>query len=112
MSAAEHTDANCTSMVYDYDEAHRISDKLVQYYPGHLWAVTVNQGVAFIKNLLLSGNWGFVIKLKDIDNDYKAVIRAGGEVLERYNISRGKLVEQEILGVDRDFALRPVGDKS
>ena len=112
MSASHVSDESCSSMVYDMDEAKRIHDKLTKHYPGHMWAVNVNQGVAFIKNLMLSGNWGFIIKLKDIDNDYKKVIQAGGEILERYNVSRGRLKEQEILNLDRDFALRPIGDKS
>jgi len=108
----EPTDQSCSSLVEDYDEAKRIAEKLNQHYPGHLWAVNVNQGVAFIKNLMLSGSHGFVIKLKDIDSNYRAVVKAGGEVLERFNISRGRLQEQEILNIDRDHALRPIGDFS
>ena len=104
-------DTQHSSMIYDYDEAKRIAEVLNLKYPGHLWAVNVNQGVAFIKNMMLSGSWGFVIKVKDIDNDYKAIINAGGEVLERYNISRGRLKENEVLNMPRDFALRPIGDK-
>ena len=44
-------------------------------------------GVAVVKSMRLSGNWGFVLHEDKIDNDYKAVTRAGGEILERYRQS-------------------------
>lgn len=106
------TDASCSSMVYDFDEAKRIAEHLTKKYPGHLWSVCVNQGVAMIKNLVLSGTWGFTIRLKDIDNDYIAVTNAGGELLERYWLSRGGLKEDEVLNMKRDFAQQAIGDKS
>jgi len=37
-----------------------------------------------VKSMRLSGNWGFVLHEDKIDNDYLAVTRAGGEILERY----------------------------
>lgn len=106
------TDESCSGMVYDFAEAKRIAEHLGRKYPGHLWSVCVNQGVAMIKNLVLSGSWGFIIRLKHIDNDYIAVTKAGGELLERYRLSRGRLKEDEVLNMNRDFAQRPIGDKS
>ena len=37
----------------------------------------------------MTGNWGFVMHSDKIDGDYKSVMRAGGEILERYNQKRG-----------------------
>jgi len=105
-------DAAASSMVYDFTLAKNIGEHLTKKYPGHLWKVVVNQGVVFIHNLMLSGNWGFTIKQEHIDNDYIAITKAGGELLERYRISRGRLKEQEVLDMPRDFAARPIGDMS
>jgi hypothetical protein len=41
-------------------------------------------GLVVVKSMRLSGNWGFVLHEDKIDNDYLAVTRAGGEILERY----------------------------
>jgi len=43
-----------------------------------------------VKSMRLSGNWGFVIHQDKIDNDYKIVVNAGGEILERFRQQRGK----------------------
>jgi hypothetical protein len=74
--------------------AKRISEKLQQHYPDHFWAVTVDSrgGVATIRNLRLAGNWGFVIHLKNIQDDpnLRRVMQSGGELLERYRLHRGR----------------------
>lgn len=104
------SDSSASSMVYDHTAAKNIGDVLTKKYPDHLWAVTVNQGVAFIHNMALSGQWGFTIKLEDIDNDYKAIMLAGGEILERYKVHRGRMNEDEMMNLERDFAFRPKGE--
>ena len=75
--------------------AKNMADALQKHYPGHLWAVTCDgkQGVATVRNMMLSGNWGVVIKLKTLNGDpsMRSVMRAGGEVLERYNLARANL---------------------
>jgi hypothetical protein len=77
----------------DFVMAKNMAEVLHRHYPGHLWAVTCEgaQGVASVRNLRLSGQWGFVLKLKDlyVDPSFKSVVRAGGELLERYRLSRG-----------------------
>lgn len=72
-----------------------IADTLVKHYPGYLWAVQPYQdGTAYqVYCLNLSGKWGFVIHESKIDNDYKVVVNAGGEILERYRVSRERLHE-------------------
>lgn len=97
--------------------AMEVGDTLNKHYPGHLWAVTVDEdgGVLVVKNLALSGNWGFVFHLNKLPNGKSirpAVVRAGGELLERYNLSRGRLIRNEVLELKRDFRGVPIGDFS
>ena len=80
----------------DYQLAKKIADKLHEHYPGHLWCVNVNSmptgGVCNIYNMAVSSLYGYVLHLTTILNDptLKCVIRAGGEILERGNMMRGK----------------------
>lgn len=54
------------------------------------WRVTINEpmGVLEVTNLLLSGKWGFLMHIAKIDPEGRKVVSAGGELLERYRISR------------------------
>lgn len=93
----------------DYAIAKQIAEILHTQHPGHLWGVTVqsDQGIATVRNLRLSGNHGFVLKLRDIvtyKELYKRTVWAGGELLERYNISRGRFKEDEYAQLYTDFA--------
>jgi len=84
--------------------AKDIAETLNEHYPGHLWAVNVNSGVAIIKNLYISSAWGFVLHYNNIKGDAgyrkKRVIQAGGELLERANMKRGKYEGFEVKKVD------------
>lgn len=79
--------------------AKRVTDVLMRHYPGHPWAVTVQhaQGVVIIKIPLLTdasgasalGNThGMVLHIDKLDPALNKVVRAGGELLERWNIDR------------------------
>jgi len=73
----------------DHTLAKNVAEKLEEKYPGWLWAVNVMDGVLSVKSMRLSGNWGFVLHTDKIDNDYKMVVMAGGEILERFRQKRG-----------------------
>lgn len=78
----------------DIGIAKQIADVLDRHYPGHMWAVNVDSfgGIATVKNLRLSGNWGFVLKLVDTFSGSeldRRIMLAGGELLERYRLHRG-----------------------
>jgi hypothetical protein len=96
--------------------AKNMADLLHKHFPGHLWGVQCrgDQGVAMVWNLSLSGQWGFVIKLGDVfsatDMD-KKVLMAGGEVLERYKVKRGRADPEELRYLPTDFAGRHVALK-
>lgn len=71
----------------------RIAEKLEQHYPAHPWMVTVThaQGVAMIKlPLVMKRNQAFVLHIDRLGSDpgLRAVVRAGGEILERYHMPR------------------------
>lgn len=74
--------------------AKNMAETLHRHYPGQLWAVTCQgeQGIATVRNLKLSGQWGFVIHLRNLFGDpgMVCVKRAGGELLERFRVSRAK----------------------
>ena len=74
--------------------AKRCGEALEKRYPGWWWTINPDQvgGVIYIYSLRLSGEWGYTIKIADIQDDPQAkeAIIAGGEILERFNIRRGK----------------------
>ena len=73
-------------------KAREIAETLVQHYPQHLWAVSWQGGVIVVKNLAVSGHYGFVIKPRDsysASDLAKQAVRAGGELLERAGMRRG-----------------------
>ena len=74
----------------DHTLAKNVAETLEKKYPGWFWAVNVMDGIVTVKSLRLSGNWGFVMHADKIDNDYKMVVMAGGEILERFKQQRGK----------------------
>ena len=80
-----------------------VANKLQACYPGHIWLVTVLQGgILQVVNPLLSRSMGFVIHLTKIDPELKIVMRAGGELLERYRQRRGWIHTSAIAEAKRD----------
>lgn len=84
---AEHPDellVNASLNILCKDTA----DLLVKHYPGFLWAVAPDErgGVLNIYCLNFSGEWGYTIRLLELQEDPKRreVIRAGGEILKRF----------------------------
>ena len=93
-----------------------MADVLHKSYPGHLWAVTCEgeKGVATVRNLYLSGNWGFILKLPAIysaSEFAKRVVMAGGELLERYKLRRGSFSDDEYAGLAVNSAGNLVADR-
>jgi hypothetical protein len=93
--------------------AKQMADTLHKHYPDHAWAVHVDlrNGMADVRNLGLSGNWGFRLHIPTIysasEFDHR-VMRAGGELLERYRVRRGALRPDDIAAIPKDFAGRKV----
>jgi hypothetical protein len=75
----------------------------------HLWAVSFDSatGLAIIRNLLLSGEYGYVLKIPDIfsaSSFIADVKRAGGEILERYRLGRGRFDQAQYAALKPNFA--------
>lgn len=87
--------------------AKQVAEVLDKHYPGHAWAVNadVMQGIVKVHNLNLSGEWGFILKMDSLLNDptERPIVNAGGELLERFNISRGEIKQHEIVDIKRDL---------
>ncbi len=101
--------------INDYLTAKSMAEALHTAYPGHLWGVTCDgrAGFADVRNLALSGNWGYRIRLAAMysaSQFKKDVLKAGGEILERYRLSRGRARDAEIGDLKIDFAGRVVGE--
>jgi hypothetical protein len=84
----------------DYVQARNIAETLHKHYPGHLWAVTCEgrTGMATIRNLALSATYGYYIRLAELNGDshYRLVVKAGGEILERFRQRRGAMNTSQI----------------
>lgn len=88
---------------------------LLSAYPGHFWEVVVDRekGIATITIPLLLGNWKYLFKLSE-DIQPADIIRAGGEILERFNIPRSPLniadfINAKKLAVSRASQIPPGG---
>jgi len=83
--------------------AKNVGDMLEKKYPGYGWAIHVQDGVVMVNAMRLSGTWGFMIQSTKIDNDYKCIVKYGGELLERYRVRRSGAKTDEIdsCNVDR-----------
>lgn len=88
---------------------------LTRHYPDHDWAVDVrsDQGIITIKNLGLSGNWGVILHLVNVQEDDRLLIvmRAGGEILERYRLRRGRANHERMAELPTDRAGRIICDR-
>lgn len=87
--------------------AKSMADTLHKHYPGHMWGVNVEGGVANVRNLSLSGEFGFRVRLPEIYSASqfdKQIMRAGGEILERFRVSRGTKGLEQAACLPTDYA--------
>lgn len=96
--------------------ANNLIARLESAYPhfSGAWRVCVNEigGTIEVTNMMLSGRMGFLMHTKRIDPEGRKVVRAAGELLERYRIARsgGRVAAlEQVFGQARDFRgeLRP-----
>ncbi len=99
----------------DFAMSKNVAEALHLRYPGHLWAVRVrgDQGVCTIHNLMLSAEYGYLLKL---DKNFSAsdlerrAIMGAGEILERFKVMRGRAQDDNLASMDIDFSGRVIGD--
>jgi hypothetical protein len=77
---------------WDLMVAKAITRVLLANYRGHFWVVECDsaQGIAWISIPILLGDWKYVFRLSE-DITPAMIIRAGGEILERFNMPRSGL---------------------
>lgn len=90
---------------------------LTKAYPGWHWAIRVDEwgGLVEIRCMNLSTKLGYRLKIKDLQDPVrirKDVVRAGGEILERYRLQRKARTPGATLGLPRLFNREPLGDFS
>lgn len=101
----------------DYAISKQVSEVLHKHYPDWLWAVNVDHrsGMIDIRNVHLTGQYGYRLKMgatysaSSLERD---AIRAGGEILERFRVARGRFDEDRYATAETDFAGRLLFDKS
>jgi hypothetical protein len=85
--------------------AKQLGTVLVAAYPGYEWSVHVDAtgGVICIVNPSVSSLKGYHLHMKgDTINDLqKRAVDAGGEILERYGLRRGKVRQADLMDLDR-----------
>ncbi len=88
-----------------------VAEVLVAAYPGYLWAVNMNHRMVSVKNLDLSGKWGFQLDYGKVGADMHKIVMAGGEILERYKMKRGWVDQDAIAMAKRDFTGAMIHDE-
>lgn len=95
--------------VNEFFLAKNAAEMLHKHYPGHLWAVSVDGYFLDVRNLYLAGDWGFRLAIPTIYSSSewdKRVLRAGGEILERYRQRRARADDAAINDLPTNFAGR------
>lgn len=95
--------------------AKEMADALHQHYPGHLWGVNVEgaQGMAYVRLLSVSGRYGFKLRLPAnySASEFRArVVRGGGEILERYRLTRGAANADQLAALPKTPVGQIIGD--
>lgn len=87
----------------------QIADLLERHYPGWLWAVNPDErgGCITIRSLRISGQWGYLIHTKNIQNDpqLKLALFGAGEILERAGQKRGPYSYSRWASAPKKFGL-------
>ena len=72
-------------------------------------------GLIEIRNMALSGNWGYILKIGEVysmSSLERDAVRAGGEILERFAMARAQFRADQYAEIEVDFAGRLLFDKS
>lgn len=91
--------------------AQKIGLVLEQHYPGHFFYVEVDArtGVAKINIPNVMGSYYYIVHLSTLKSDpgMRSIIKAGGEILERYNMPRSRVDRSLVREVFAAHRLRP-----
>ena len=92
---------------FNFELAKVVCDYLMEAYPGYLWRVNADipGGIVNILNGDVSYEFGCTLMAADLIHQGEAkklVKKAGGEILERAKLHRGRMKEQEVADAHRD----------
>lgn len=82
------------------------AEKISWFYPKLVWHVEINQDLLFVKCMSLNMDYGYRCRLKDIDDFGVKLKKIGGEILERFNVSRERTDAELVANIPRNV----VGD--
>lgn len=100
--------------IANYELASIVGECLHTAYPGYLWRVNaeIEGGVVNIICGDVSYESGCTIMIADLVEPTAAkrhVLKAGGEILERANLNRGRMREHELAEAKRDIRGNIIG---
>ena len=101
----------------DLTTSKMVAERLHSRYPGHLWAVQCQwkHGLMYVRNMMMSDRHAYVIHLADhaTPSDLlRKVDEAGGEMLERFRLARGRIDWDAVDSAERTLRGHLVGDLS
>jgi len=106
-SSAIEVAANVEWATRDMSVAKALGTELAKRYPNHSWYVDSDSrnGVVYIYNMALSGRYGYILKMADINwaDTSRQMMRIGGELLRRFGVNHDKLNEQELATIQHNF---------
>lgn len=93
-----------------------VAGVLVKHYPGHDWLVEADRRKGFIdiRNVSLDGQLGCRIPMNgpaSVSELEKIAMRYGGEILERFHVTRGALRRNEVDALPTDHRGRLRADQ-
>lgn len=98
--------------IYENRIEAAVGRQLVHHYPKWKWWVDcrLESGMISVRNISLHGDYGFYIGIADFLNETtpKIVMRAGGEILERFNQQAAGRRDGAV--IQRDFTGGAIGD--
>jgi len=103
-----------------------VSEALMKFYPGYQWLVSAQfsacndewskpeGGIVSIQLAGQTGEQGYNLQMSAITEAGKQNLRpimiAGGEILERYRLNRGKANQDQVRMAPKDFQGNLIGD--
>lgn len=84
---------------------HNVMKKLAKCFPGYDWLVSADDVAGCIDIYLpeMGGNHAYTLHIAKLDARLDKVMKAGGEILERHNLSRTKMSHDDMAILERDF---------
>lgn len=76
---------------------------LEKTYPGYMWWVHVEQRLLIVKCIFASKEMGFVCRADKLSENMHEIMLAGGEILERYRLSRNRVDTEMINNAPRNI---------